>query len=184
MCLHLGRRRRKLGYHLDFRHCQPVGGQSTASQAVTVASLSVPGLTRCYTKELLESTRLVITDQNCYPPLDRLGWLGEFKALNAIPWGGITYNDIYFLRREAVCPAVHFHELVHVVQYRRLGVDRFLCAYGVGLAVYGYDDSPLEKMAYDLQLEFEHGIYRRSLVADIEWRTDTIWQEVSLQAEN
>jgi hypothetical protein len=155
--------------------------ESTASQAVTVASLSIPVLARCYSKELLESTRFVITDQICYPPLDQLG-LGEFKALNAIRWGGITYNDIYFLRRDLACPALHFHELVHVVQYQRLGVDRFLWAYGLGLALHGYEDSPLEKMAYDFQLEFEYGIYRRSLVADIERRTDIIWQEVSLQA--
>jgi hypothetical protein len=155
--------------------------ESTASQAVTVASLSVPGLARCYPKELLESTRLVLTDRICYPPLDQLG-LGEFKALNAIPWGGITYNDIYFLRRDLASPSLHFHELVHVIQYQRLGVDRFLWAYGLGLALHGYEDSPLEKMAYDLQLEFEYGIYRRSLVADIERRTDIIWQEVSLQA--
>jgi hypothetical protein len=157
--------------------------ESTASQAVTVAGLSVPGLDRCYSKELLESTRFVIMDQICYPPLDQLG-LGEFKALNAIPWGGITYNDIYFLRSDLASPSVHFHELVHVIQYQRLGVDRFLWAYGLGLALHGYEDSPLEKMAYDLQLEFEYGIYRRSLVADIERRTDIIWQEISLQAGN
>jgi hypothetical protein len=78
--------------------------ESTASQAVTVASLSVPGLDRCYSKELLESTRVVITDQICYPPLDQLG-LGEFQALNAMRWGGITYNDIYFLRRDLACPS-------------------------------------------------------------------------------
>jgi hypothetical protein len=78
--------------------------ESTASQAVTVASLSVPGLDRCYSKELLESTRVVITDQICYPPLDQLG-LGEFQALNAMRWGGITYNDIHFLRRDLACPS-------------------------------------------------------------------------------
>jgi hypothetical protein len=39
-------------------------------------------------------------------------------------------------------------------------------------------------MAYDLQLEFDYGICRRSLVADIERRTDIIWQEVPLQAGN
>ncbi len=34
----------------------------------------------------------------------------------------------------------------------------------MGIALYVYEDSPFEKMAYNLQLEFEHGIYRRSLV--------------------
>jgi hypothetical protein len=157
--------------------------ESTASQAVTVASLSIPALARCYPAELLESTRFVSTDQICYPPLEQLE-LGEFNALNVMPWGGITYNDIYFLRRDVACPVLHFHELVHVVQYQRLGVDRFLWTYGLGLALHGYEDSPLEKMAYDSQLELEHAIYRRSLVADIERRMDIIWQEVSLRAGN
>jgi hypothetical protein len=126
---------------------------------------------------------VVIANDVCYPPLDQFG-LGEFKALTEIPWSGITYNDIYFLRRAVECPALHFHELVHVVQYQRLGVERFLWAYSLGIALHDYEDSPLEKMAYDLQLEFEHGIYRRSLVADIERRTDVIWQEACVGAAN
>jgi hypothetical protein len=157
--------------------------RATAHHARTVASLSVPNLSRCYPIELLESTRVVLCDEIRYPPLDEFG-LEEFKPMNAIPWSGITYNDIYFLRRDVACPALHFHELVHVVQYGCLGIERFLRAYGVGLALHGYEDSPLEKMAYDLQLEYEHGIYRRSLVADIERRTDAVWRETYSQANN
>jgi hypothetical protein len=155
--------------------------QANAGHARTVTSLSIPGLAQCYSEELLETTRVVITDSICYPPLDQFG-LGEFKTLSEIPWSGITFNDIYFLRRDVEYPALHFHELVHVVQYRRLGIERFLWAYSVGIALHGYEDSPLEKMAYDLQLEFEHGIYRRTLVTDIEGRTDVIWQQACLQA--
>jgi hypothetical protein len=33
-------------------------------------------------------------------------------------------------------------------------------------------------------MEFENGIYRRSLISDIERRTDVIWQDASLQAGN
>ncbi len=90
-----------------------------------MASLSIPGLERCFSKELLESTRVLLTNQIRYPPLDQLG-LGEFSALGAIRWSGITYHDVYFLRCDEACPALNFHELVHVVQYRRLGVERFL----------------------------------------------------------
>ncbi len=53
----------------------------------------------------------------------------------------------------------------------------------MGLALHGYEGSPLEKMAYDLQLEFEHGIFRRSLLADIERLTDVIWQQTCLQSD-
>jgi hypothetical protein len=157
--------------------------RTATKSAATVASLSVPGLFRCYPTEILECTRVVVCDEICYPPLHEFG-LEEFKALNEIHWSGITYNDVYFLRRDIACPALHFHELVHVVQYRRLGVERFLWAYSVGLALHGYESSPLEKMAYDLQLEFEHGIFRRALVSDIERRTEHIWSEACLQAEN
>jgi hypothetical protein len=157
--------------------------ESTASEAVTVASLCVPDLARCYSKELLDSTRVLTIDEIAYPPLDQFG-LGEFKSLQETAWSGITYHDTYFLRRDVMSPALHFHELVHVLQYRRLGVERFLWAYSVGLMLHRYEESPLERMAYDLQLEFENGIYRRSLAADIERQTDLIWLEACLQAGN
>lgn len=157
--------------------------QSTAGHAVTVASLAVPNLADCYPKELLESTRVVMVDEICYPPLEQFG-LGDFKSLQETTWSGITFDNVYYLRRDVVSPALHFHELVHVVQYQRLGLEQFLWAYSVGIALHRYEDSPLEKMAYDLQLEFEHGIYRRSLLTDIERRTDSIWQEVCLQGDN
>jgi hypothetical protein len=154
--------------------------ETTAHEAQSVGDLSIPGLSRCYPIALLESTRVVVTDEIRYPPLAEFG-LAEFKDLNATSWSGLTYNDVYFLRRDVVCPALHFHELVHVVQYRRLGIERFLWAYGVQLALHGYDNSPFEKMAYDLQLEFEHQILRRSLVTDIERQSDRIWEHVCSQ---
>ena len=157
--------------------------ESTAKDAVTVASLAIPHLARCFPTGHLESTRVLIVDAICYPPLEKFR-LGEFKTFTEIPWSGITYDDIYFLRRDAACPALHFHELVHVVQYQRLGVERFLWAYSLDLLLRGYKASLLEMMAYDLQLEFEHAIYRRSLVEDIERRTDVIWQQTCSQPES
>lgn len=156
--------------------------ESAAAQAVCVASLCVRDLARCYPAELLGIARVSLVDEICYPPLDRFG-LPEFKDLQETTWSGITYGDIYFLRRDVACPALHFHELVHVVQYRRLGFERFLWAYCVGLSLQRYEESPLEKMAYDLQLEFEHGIYRRTLVSDIEQRTDVIGRDAYAWAD-
>ncbi len=130
---------------------------------------------------MLESTHVLIVDEVRYPPLEQFG-LQEFKSLQETRWCGITFNDLYCLRNGvASSPALHFHELVHVLQYQRLGFEQFLWAYHVGLAVHRYEDSPLEKMAYDLQLEFEHGIYRRSLLTDIERRTEAIWQDVCVE---
>lgn len=44
------------------------------------------------------------------------------------------------------------HELVHVMQYRRLITEpAFACAYGIGYADAGFDyaTNPFEKAAYD-----------------------------------
>ena len=48
----------------------------------------------------------------------------------------------------------HFHELVHVIQWRLLGPDRFLFSYANDLECFGYRQSPLEAMAYDAEMAF------------------------------
>ena len=72
--------------------------------------------------------------------------------------------------------SLHFHELVHIVQWARLGVDNFLLAYGLGFILGGYEQSPLEQMAYTLQRSFENGTLPQHLVRHIEEQTDAIWQ--------
>ena|SRR6266566_2847801 len=54
--------------------------------------------------------------------------------------------------------AIHFHELIHVVQWRLLGPDRFLYSYANGLERFGYRQSPLEVMAYDAERMFATSI--------------------------
>lgn len=53
--------------------------------------------------------------------------------------------------------AMIFHECVHTVQYRVLGVDEFIRRYIQGWAMCGFDyyKIPLEKCAYELQARFE-----------------------------
>ncbi len=50
---------------------------------------------------------------------------------------------------------LHFHELVHVIQWNVLGPERFLALYADGLERFGYRNCPLEVMAYELQTRFE-----------------------------
>ena len=73
--------------------------------------------------------------------------------------------------------ALHFHELVHVVQWARLGVDNFLLAYGAGLLQFDYEKTPLERMAYSMQAQFERDESIPNLVGEIVLQTDRIWQE-------
>jgi len=90
------------------------------------------------------------------PPLAHMGLtgFGEFENLNA---AGITYLSSFFVRlgyeRDE---SLHFHELVHVIQWRHLGPERFIMAYALGhLLSGGYRNNPLEIMAYDLQARFD-----------------------------
>jgi len=49
---------------------------------------------------------------------------------------------------------MYFHELVHLIQRRLLGPGRFLFSYTNGLACFGYQQSPLQVMAYDAETAF------------------------------
>ena len=149
-----------------------------SSSSRSVASLGIDTLTRCYPEPLLQCAQVVFVDTLEYPPLARFG-LPEFEAQEQREFDGITFDNTYFLRTGLKRESVHFHELVHVIQWQHLGLNQFLLAYGIGLAQLGYEDSPLERMAYDLQIEFEHGIYRRQLVQDVQKHTDEIWVEAA-----
>jgi len=65
---------------------------------------------------------------------------------------GLTFSSIIFIKKQ--CAGVVFHELVHAMQFHLLGPEKFMVLYKI-LAEDGYDENPLEKMAYDLQDLFE-----------------------------
>jgi len=59
---------------------------------------------------------------------------------------GITYLDTYFIKRtRASDEARHFHGLVHAIQWRALGPERFVRTYADGVERFGYRNSPLER---------------------------------------
>jgi hypothetical protein len=89
-----------------------------------------------------------------FPPVAALG-LPEFEALAAMPMAGVTFGHMYFLHRDHTQEETHFHEMVHVVQWAGLGIKAFLQTYAVGIARHGYEASPFERVAYDLQARFE-----------------------------
>ena len=82
----------------------------------------------------------------------------QFREFEEMEPNGITYLDTYFVRHEAVgSEALHFHELIHVVQWLTLGPERFLFQYAIGLERFGYRNSPLEIIAYDAEERFVRG---------------------------
>lgn len=111
-----------------------------------------------YTAALLASSQVIPIPRVPAPPLSALGLAG-FEDFERMEAAGITYRSSFFVRHGyEEDESLHFHELVHVVQWRHLGPDRFIVAYALGhLLSGGYRTNPLEVMAYDLQAEFDRG---------------------------
>jgi hypothetical protein len=127
---------------------------ASAHVAKTVGSHGFSRLPLYFTEETLASTKVVSVDPLPMPPLSSMG-LARFADFVRGDSDGITYIDTIFLKpTQSNNENVHFHELVHVIQWRLLGPDRFLLAYANGLECFGYQQSPLEAMAYDAETEF------------------------------
>jgi hypothetical protein len=111
-----------------------------------------------FSPEVLDGTGLVIlqgeriANPEFYPMLRDLGFdnLPDQSAM-----GAITFADVV-VSHEAFSNGLLFHELVHVEQYRELGIPRFSELYVRGfLNGGGYDAIPLEVNAYTLGSKFE-----------------------------
>jgi hypothetical protein len=149
-----------------------------AAQARPVSSLGYQCLAQAYPADLLNRAKFVSVPRTPFPPVESMG-LPEFAHMQRIQFGGITFLDTFFVSRGAESEVLCFHELVHVVQWERLGPDNFLLAYALGLVQAGYENSPLEKMAYTLQHAFERGTSQPDLVGNIQRMTDAIWAQAA-----
>jgi hypothetical protein len=99
----------------------------------TVASRRFSRLPLYFTENTLASTKVVLIDPLPMPPLSSMG-LARFADFERGDFDGITYIDTIFLKPiQSNNENMHFHELVHVVQWRLLGPDRFLFSYANGL---------------------------------------------------
>jgi hypothetical protein len=124
--------------------------EAHAPQAIPVSELGFSRIRHYFSRERLERVQV--------PPLSKMG-IPHFIDFEEAQFRGITYKDTFFVGREAHdCEATHFHEIVHIIQWDELKPMVFLMVYAVGLLAQGYQDCPLEKMAYQFQSEFESGI--------------------------
>ena len=141
---------------------------ASAPKARSTASFSFPRLPRFYSGDLLSRAKVVFVDKCPVPPLSAIG-LSQFADFENMSASGITYMDTYFvLWHEAERESLHFHELVHVVQWQILGAERFLSLYADGLEKHGYQNSPLEVMAYEHQARFDSGVTPYSVEAEVQ----------------
>jgi len=128
----------------------PQAAPLTAAQRAAMAGFFVPQLLDAVRVLVLHGTR--VEDPPFYPMLAGMGFsnLPGFSQMAAITFDDVVVSHMPFTA------GLLFHELVHVEQYRQLGIPRFSELYVRGfLSGGGYDGIPLEANAYILGRRFE-----------------------------
>ena len=144
------------------------------AQAIAVSEFDFPHLQKAFSGDVLKRAKsVVIKGKIPFPPVTRSG-LGELAPFERMPIAGITYKDTFFVSRPHQTESLYFHEMVHVLQWERLGIDDFLLTYATGLIKFGYRDCPLEEMAHSLEERFDRGTLPEGVVDTIERQTDAI----------
>ncbi len=107
----------------------------------------VPFFSVYFRKELLIKAKVVYVSELPSVLLPRR----YFK--NAV---GMALEDTYYIHEEYKHRwHVHFHELVHIHQWQRLGSSKFLSEYIVETLRQGYRNNRFEVEAYDLERRFK-----------------------------
>ena len=112
-----------------------------------ISEFDLPHVALYFSDELLSKVQIVLIDQLPIPPLSSLGMteLADFENADS---RAITLDRMYFIKPSfANDEEIHFHELIHVLQWQILGMEKFLLIYGLGLLQFGYSENPLEVMA-------------------------------------
>jgi hypothetical protein len=119
-----------------------------------VTSFGFARLRQYFQSQTLSRASVVVLDSLPKPPLTKLG-LHQFADFEQMDADGITYKNVYFVKRgRAMDESLHFHELVHVIQWQLLGPEQFTLAYAQGLAQGDYASNPFEKIAHALEGRF------------------------------
>jgi hypothetical protein len=136
--------------------------------AVPLSPAQRASLDGFFPPQVLDTRLLVLTESRVvnppfYVPLRRTGFtnLPNFATMAAV-----TFCDVV-VSHQPFSDGLLFNELVHVEQYRQLGIARFAELYVRGfLSGGGYDGIPLEINAYGLGGRFEKSPQTRFSVLD------------------
>jgi hypothetical protein len=125
------------------------------NSAKPVASLKFRRLPLYFSQNLLSTAKFISLEEIPIPPLSDMG-LAQFAAFEHYEFSGITYLDTYFIERTSVeKEALHFHELIHVIQWDLLGPEAFLWEYSREIESKAYRNCLLEKMAWEAEAKFK-----------------------------
>lgn len=116
-------------------------------------------LSRYFSLDLLASVRVAVVERIDEPWVFRvMSTVGRTPPVVTGGVSGLAVGDAVGVVRGSSRSTL-FHELVHVAQYRRLGLGGFAYAYVRGWSESGYEYAaiPLEAQAYGLQARFDAG---------------------------
>jgi hypothetical protein len=106
------------------------------------------------TARLLTFTDHRLPNPDFYSMLVAMGIESKYLPDFSGGMAAVTFQDV-IISYEPFTDQLLFHELVHAVQYQKLGVDEFAERYVTGfLQGGGYDGIPLEINAYELDARF------------------------------
>jgi hypothetical protein len=153
-----------------------IGGQRETyrGKAVALSQNHRAAMHPFFPASTLESARVAVlagervSNPHFYGELLKMGF--EASALPSFAdMAAITYLDTVVFN-EPVTGRVLFHELVHVVQYEKLGLTKFAAKYVRGFLSGGsYEANPLEMNANELDGRFATGQTKAfSVAADVQ----------------
>jgi hypothetical protein len=140
-----------------------------ATRAIPLSVQQKTALMGFFSAEVLDGTRLLVlqgervANPDFYPTLRNVGFT---DLPDQSTMGAITFSDVV-VSHEPFSNGLLFHELVHVEQYRQLGIPRFSDLYVRGFLNGGsYEAIPLEVNAYSLEGRFEQNPTRQFSVEE------------------
>jgi hypothetical protein len=132
------------------------------SRPLTLAECK--GLTSYFSSQCLASARLARVDEIPTPMfvrrvIDRFEFLQKRIQFDFSDASGMTLGECILIADPDPSDELLFHELVHVEQYRILGMKGFARAYvqGVVDSNFVYEKIPLEAAAFELTARFTEG---------------------------
>jgi len=132
------------------------------SRPLTCAECS--GLASHFSSPCLSSARVACVDEIPTPTfvrriIDRFDFLQKRVQFDFSSASGITLGECILVADPEPSVELLFHELVHVEQYRILGMKGFIRAYvqGVVDSNFVYEKIPLEAAAFELTARFSDG---------------------------
>jgi hypothetical protein len=146
-----------------------------APQAVPLSDAQRAAMQQFFPAAVLDSARLCVL-RGTRVPNPSMYSMAKMMGIRNLPdfsdMAAITFVDV-IVSHEEFTDALLFHELVHVTQYRQMGVKEFAARYVNGFIQGGsYEEIPLEKNAYLLEERFSKDAARVFSVDDEvrQWR--------------